>query len=130
VIGPAYRYAARLVRVIDGDTAVMDVDLGFDVWIRQSCRLAGINARELHDEGGPEAAAHLSFLLDLGGPLVVESVARDKFAGRFDGRVILTDEGIDVGASMVADGYAAEWSGAGARPVPPWPLSSRGMIGT
>lgn len=31
---PLYTYQAVLVRVIDGDTVVLDVDFGFDTWIR------------------------------------------------------------------------------------------------
>ena len=43
-----YEYKANLLRVIDGDTIEVDVDLGFGVWVRkQSMRLARINAPEL-----------------------------------------------------------------------------------
>jgi micrococcal nuclease len=42
-----YHYKAKLVRVIDGDTIDVDIDLGFDVWLkRQRIRLAGIDAPE------------------------------------------------------------------------------------
>ena len=42
-----YHYKAKLVRVIDGDTIDVDIDLGFDVWLkRQRVRLAGIDAPE------------------------------------------------------------------------------------
>jgi micrococcal nuclease len=48
VIGPAYVYKAEVTAVHDGDTITADVDLGFDVWMRnQSIRLFGINAPEL-----------------------------------------------------------------------------------
>ena len=42
-----YRYDAEVVRVIDGDTIDVIVDLGFDVWIRKRVRLAGINTPEV-----------------------------------------------------------------------------------
>lgn len=43
-----YRYACRLVRVIDGDTIVVEVDLGFNQWMHnQHVRLFGINTPEL-----------------------------------------------------------------------------------
>ena len=30
-----YHYKAKLVRVIDGDTIDVDIDLGFDVWLKK-----------------------------------------------------------------------------------------------
>ena len=42
-----YEYKAVLVRVIDGDTIDVDIDLVFDVWLKkQRVRLAGIDAPE------------------------------------------------------------------------------------
>lgn len=115
-----YIRSARVVRVIDGDTVILDIDLGFHVTIRMSCRLAGINARELHAPGGPEAGAHLASLLPQNGLVTVESVRADKYAGRFDG--IIWSGTININDRMVTDGYAAVWDGSGTAPVPPWPI--------
>jgi micrococcal nuclease len=42
-----YRYRAKIIRVIDGDTIDVDLDLGFDVWLRkQRVRLYGIDTPE------------------------------------------------------------------------------------
>ncbi len=41
-----YRYATRLVRVVDGDTIVLDIDLGFHVHNIQTVRLFGVNTPE------------------------------------------------------------------------------------
>lgn len=41
-----YWYKAKVVKVIDGDTLDIDVDLGFDVWHCMRVRLNGINAAE------------------------------------------------------------------------------------
>ena len=41
-----YHYKAKLVRVIDGDTVDVMIDLGFDVWIKKRLRLYGIDAPE------------------------------------------------------------------------------------
>ena len=42
-----YEYKIKLVRVIDGDTVDVDIDLGFDVWLRnQRIRLYGIDTPE------------------------------------------------------------------------------------
>jgi len=43
-----YEYKANVVRVIDGDTIVVDIDLGFEMWLKnQSVRLYGINTPEV-----------------------------------------------------------------------------------
>lgn len=120
-MAPAYTYRATVVRVIDGDTAILDVDLGFYATVRMSCRLEGINCREHDQPGGKEAAAYTAGLLPIGTEVVVTSVAPDKFAGRFDGRIELPD-GRDVAEALIRSGFAAQWNGQGPRPVPPWPI--------
>lgn len=88
----SYTRRASVVRVIDGDTAVLDVDLGFYLTCRMSCRLYGINAPELHapDPAPGEAARdRLAELLPAGQTVAVWSVKPDKYAGRFDGVVWL-----------------------------------------
>jgi endonuclease YncB( thermonuclease family) len=47
----------RLVRVIDGDTVVLDIDLSFGLTLRRPVRILGINCPEVH---GPTAAAGLA----------------------------------------------------------------------
>ena len=50
-----YVYRAELVRVIDGNTVVMNIDLGFKVWQHDEVlRLDGVSAP---DTKGPEKAA-------------------------------------------------------------------------
>jgi endonuclease YncB( thermonuclease family) len=43
-------YTCRIVRVIDGDTIVVDIDYGHDLWrLNQILRLRGIDAAETND---------------------------------------------------------------------------------
>ena len=51
-----YEYDATLVRVIDGDTYVLDIDLGFYVHTVQHVRLAGIDCPEHNTPEGIAAA--------------------------------------------------------------------------
>jgi len=52
-----YQYKAVFKRVIDGDTAVVDVDLGFFMWLHDlHIRFYGINAPEKSDVEGWTAA--------------------------------------------------------------------------
>ena len=42
-----FEYSCRIVRVVDGDTVDIDIDLGFDVWLRkQRIRMMGIDTPE------------------------------------------------------------------------------------
>lgn len=127
--GPAYTYTAVVVRVVDGDSLHLDVDLGFNVWLRDvPFRLAGCNARELSTPGGPEARDHLTALLPAGTVVTVRSVKTDKYA-RWDADVILPPVAGVTGGPRLTDilingGWAAPWTGAGTAPVPPWPRTN------
>ena len=39
-------YSAKLVRVVDGDTADAMIDLGFNVWVKSRIRFMGVDAWE------------------------------------------------------------------------------------
>ena len=42
-----YEYNCKVVRIIDGDTIDVDIDLGFDVWLtKQRIRLFGVDTPE------------------------------------------------------------------------------------
>ena len=62
-----YTYKARPVRVVDGDTVILDIDLGCGMWLRgERCRLLGINAPEPHTDTrheGLRSTQHLKELL-------------------------------------------------------------------
>jgi micrococcal nuclease len=110
---PAYLYRAVVVRVIDGDTIDVDIDLGFYVWIKkQRIRLLGIDAPEAKGETRPEGLAatkHLKSLIE-GESIILRTVKgddggdRDDSFGRWLGTVYHGD--IDVNAEMIRSGYA------------------------
>lgn len=115
-------FVATVVRVIDGDSFVVNVDLEWnDLWAHsQEIRLDGCNAREHADVGGPEATANLRQILAPGTLVTLTNVKPDKYGGRSDARVRLTD-GQDLTTALVAAGWAAPWNGRGPKPVPAWP---------
>lgn len=69
-----YGYRAHVVRVIDGDTCVLDVQLGFDVAVRQTCRLFGVNAPELKTPAGQAAKTWLEGQLPAGQAVFIRTV--------------------------------------------------------
>lgn len=98
---------ATVVRVIDADTIVVDLDLGWRVYRnREHIRVAGINAPERGTTEGRAATQWASKKLPAGLRVLVESQAKPSFE-RTVGTVALVD----------ADGnlsdYAAEAVQAG-----------------
>lgn len=99
-----YHYTIKLKRVIDGDTIVADIDLGFGVWLPdRRCRIAHIQAPEITQPGGVEAKEYLEGLIkDV--PLTVEVVQRVDKYGRPLIKLFAWER--DVGALMLSNGHA------------------------
>ena len=109
----SYQYQhVEVYRIIDGDTVVLDIDMGNRITWTGPFRLAGINAPEMGSPGAKEAR---SFLFDLlkNGVALAETIKPDKY-GRWLVRLYThfgldgTPEG-DVGEAMVAAGHAVEY---------------------
>lgn len=76
-----YLYYAKLVRVIDGDTLILDVDLGFFITSRIKIRLNGINTPEINTNEGIKARDFVvKELTDC--ILVIETRKKEKY-GRY-----------------------------------------------
>ena len=106
-------YRSQLVRVIDGDTVEMDVDLGFRVSSRLIMRLSGINAPEMRgksQDAGIAAKAFLSHLITATASsekwVTVRTIQdkQEKY-GRYLAVIVLED-GTTANAAMVAAGHA------------------------
>jgi len=66
-----YEYRARLVKVVDGDTVDVDIDLGFGIWMKdERVRIMGIDTPESRTRDkveklfGKRASARVKELLD------------------------------------------------------------------
>ncbi|KAA1269116.1 DUF1016 N-terminal domain-containing protein [Leptospira interrogans] len=80
-------YLGILERVVDGDTFVAQIDLGFGLTARQKIRLLGINAPELNAPGGQESFESLKKKLKPGTNLLIRTHTQDKY-GRYLGDVL------------------------------------------
>lgn len=103
-----YVYAARIVRVYDGDTVFVDIDLGLQVWMHdQAIRLWGVNAPEVRGVERPQGLASRDWLrgrLD-GVDLWIRTYKdRQGKYGRWLAELFDGDENIN--ASLVAAGHA------------------------
>ena len=110
-------YPARVDRVIDGDTALLTIDLGFDHFVpgqdldgktRMACRVYGINSPELSTDAGKAARDYAMTLLPVGTRCTVVSHGYDKYGGRWDGDIHLPD-GSSFGQRMIDAGFAVEY---------------------
>ena len=113
-----YVRRGRIVRLIDGDTCVLDFDMGMSITVRATVRLFGINTPEVRGpekEAGHAATQHLADLLvkyrHAGEWDIVVQTFKDK-RGKF-GRYLATligidaaGEAVDLNQRMVADGHA------------------------
>lgn len=86
-----YEYKCTIVRIIDGDTVVVDIDLGFNVSLsNQHVRLAGIDApetrtRDLEEKvAGFESKAYVEKILPIGSTQILIS---KEYSGKY-GRII------------------------------------------
>lgn len=52
-INPLNVYKAIVEKVVDGDTILVHIDLGFDVWVNERTRFRGINTAEIIRNGVP-----------------------------------------------------------------------------
>jgi micrococcal nuclease len=83
-----YIYKAELIRVVDGDTVDLIIDLGFDTSRKERFRLYGVDAPEMNTPEGKEAKAWLWEALQPLESIYVQTVQletkakRDKY-GRF-----------------------------------------------
>lgn len=95
---------ATVERIIDGDTIVLILDLGWHITLTVPCRVWGINCPEMNTTEGRAARARAVELLPLGSRVMFVSRKLDKY-GRPLGHVLLPD-GTSFGDRLVAEGYA------------------------
>jgi endonuclease YncB( thermonuclease family) len=104
-----YEYAGTVLRVIDGDTFVAKLDLGFKINFTTNLRLAGINAPELKTDDGKLSRTWLNTRLAIGTAIKVRTFKDrpDKYGGRYDAVVYANSE-TSINEEIVTAGFAAK----------------------
>lgn len=112
---------ATVLRVVDGDTLMLKLDLGWHISYEARCRLIGVNAPEIGTEEGQAAKRWVIDKLGFGGPesvagwtveVTLVSHALDKY-GRPLGQVLVTTqqgESFDLGLELLHAGHAVPMS--------------------
>lgn len=130
-----HTYRARVLRVVDGDTLYLRIDLGFRLATDQRVRLLGVNTPEKRGEQrelGYKARIRVLELLrsmelrpaivmpeESFWPVLVRTEKGDAF-GRWlaDVAVEAWDGTFSLGQRLLREGYAVPWDGRGQRPEP------------
>lgn len=109
---PLYRYMATVVKVIDGDSIVLNIDEGFRHFWRVSCRLSHIDAPELRSQDeelkikAKEATEYLKNRLPIGSMVYIISKNLDKY-GRPEAEMFY--EGVSINQEMIDKGLAVAY---------------------
>ena len=111
-----YDYQCKIVRVVDGGTVDVDIDLGFDTWrCGERIRLYGVDTPECRTRDAEEKAAGLlakEFVeeaLHVGGTYTLTTKEKGKF-GRYLGTIFLTEK-TSINAALVKERLAVPYFG-------------------
>ena len=111
-----YEYNANVVRVYDGDTIWVDIDLGFGLWMKnQSIRLANIDTPEVRGEEKVEGFVSrdrvIQILEESDNKCVLKTtlVGRGKY-GRILAEIFVKNETRSINEMLLAEGLAVVYS--------------------
>ena len=107
-----YTYRAEVVRVIDGDTIVINLDLGLSIWSKNlTVRLYGINSPEIRGAERPEGLKSKEWLVKTLSttPTIIVKTYKDKndkygrlLADIYIGDRYINDEIVEEGFAKLA----------------------------
>ena len=113
-----YEYKSKILRVVDGDTVDVDIDLGFGVWMhKERVRIMGIDTPESRTRNKEEKKRGLiskAFLKDkikLAKKLTIKT-HKGSETGKF-GRILgeVFADGVNLNLKMCNEGYAVQYYG-------------------
>ena len=138
-----YKYRAKVLRIIDGDTMDVDLDLGFDVVLaKQRVRLYGIVTPEsrtrdkVEKKFGLISKDYVKKRCPVGSKVIIGTHVGDergKF-GRILGEVFAIDqetnviEETSINRKMINESYAVEYHGQAKEDIEEQHLENRGIL--
>tara|TARA_A100000172_G_scaffold76704_1_gene60446 strand:+ start:3477 stop:3842 length:366 start_codon:yes stop_codon:yes gene_type:complete len=112
-----YKYKAKLVRVVDGDTADVMIDLGFDTWVKARLRFKGVDTWEKRTRDKAEkikglaATAFTATYLELNdGNFTIQSYGKGKY-GRVLAEIFIDGEDKSLNQLLIENGHAYVYEG-------------------
>lgn len=116
-----YEYRVKqVIKIVDGDTIDVDIDLGFNIFYSQRVRLAGIDTPESRTIDkkekalGLESKQRLKDILSKAEKIVIRTEKPDSSEkyGRILGWIFLDGAELSVNEALIADGYAWKYLGS------------------
>ena len=113
-----HNYSAKVLRVVDGDTADAMIDLGFDTWVKKRIRFYGVDTWESRTRNKEEkvkglaAKAYVKDLLENSdeGKFSIISYGTGKY-GRVLGELFVKGYDQSVNELLKINGHAYEYHG-------------------
>jgi len=126
-------YPIDLIRVVDGDTIIADIDLGFDIVLKsQTIRLNNIDTPEIHSDDefekkqGVISKQKLSELIvNKSIILYVEKNYKDKY-GRVLGTIFVST--ININDYLIQNNYAVKYEGENKNNIKDLHLKNRQIL--
>ena len=133
-----YEYRCKVVKIIDGDTVDVDIDLGFGVWLKKErIRMFGVDTpesrtRDLEEKKyGLAAKAYITKLLDDEGGIVLKTRkdAEGKY-GRILGELWRTTDFADTSINelMIKNHHAVAYHGQSKSDIEEGHIANRSLI--
>jgi micrococcal nuclease len=115
-----YQYRAKVLKVLDGDTVDIDLDLGFNIVLaNQRVRMAGIDTPESRTTNAEEkvrgqlSKKKLAEKLPVGSYVIIETQKPDSNDDKF-GRILgifILEDGTRVNEWLIKNNYAVPYKG-------------------
>tara|TARA_Y100001963_G_C6787699_1_gene453807 strand:- start:3691 stop:4131 length:441 start_codon:yes stop_codon:yes gene_type:complete len=136
-----HEYKCKILRVVDGDTVDIDIDLGFGVWLhKERVRLHGIDTPESRTRDdvekiyGNAAKEFVKSFLPIGSSQILKT-EKDKTGkfGRILGKFLVYDSKEDkqttLGEIMIRENHAVAYHGQSKEEITEEHLKNRDILG-
>lgn len=128
-----YRYKVSVVKVVDGDTVDVNIDLGFGMsYKKQRVRMLGIDTPEsrtrdlVEKKFGKASKKHLKDILEQGG---IQLVSHDKGKfGRILGELFIGDSSYSINQQMIDEHHAVAYTGGNKEEIEKGHLTNREIL--
>ena len=131
-----YQYRCQILRVVDGDTVDIDIDLGFGVWMRkQRVRLYGVDTpeartRDLEEKKfGMMAKKYVKGHLPIGTDQILRTHkdGKGKF-GRILGEFVVEEGMTTLNALLIKNHHAVKYTGQSKEMIAEQHLMNRRLV--
>jgi micrococcal nuclease len=107
----SYTYKATVIRVVDGDTVWLEVDLGFRMKTINDFRLYGVDTPERGQPGWSEATAFVNRIAPAGTEVLITTYKDPDKYGRWLVDISVDDDLLPINVQLIQQGLAKTYFG-------------------